>query len=185
MLCCMAEYDIIIITIATMLIILSGYIIYNIIRQSKQKLPREEDYQVIKAVVTEFKNREENINKKITELMIKVDLLEKRMMPFKEGYEIIPKKVEEGAVVKTLPSYEKKEITTTIPSIGEIELSILRIISSGPKTSREVQTKIGKSREHTARLLKELYEKGYLLRESKGKYFIYSISESGKKVTFE
>ncbi|MEM3403619.1 MAG: hypothetical protein QXJ17_03625 [Nitrososphaeria archaeon] len=180
----MAEHDIIIITIATMLIILSGYIIYNMLRQSKQKLPKEEEYLVTKAIVTEFKNREENINRKITEIMIKLDLLEKRMTSSKETYETIPKKIEEEVIAKMLPSYEKKETTTT-KSIGQIELSILKEISSGPKTSREVQTKIGKSREHTARLLKELYNKGYLLRESKGKYFIYSISERGKSVTFE
>jgi len=177
----MAEYDIIIITIATMLTTVSGYILYNIIRQSKQKLPKEEDYQVVKAIITEFKNREENINKKITELMIKVDLLEKRSTYIKESPEIMPKKEEEKNVTKIQPIYEKKE-TTTITNVGQVELDILNFILSGPKTSKEVQVTIGKSREHTARLLKILYENGYLMRESKGKYFVYSITERGKKL---
>jgi predicted transcriptional regulator len=87
--------------------------------------------------------------------------------------------------MKILPSYIDKSVNILNKNIGPIELLILKFISDSSKTSKEVQDSIKKSREHTARLLKSLFEKKYLGRENKGKYFVYFITDQGKRIIVE
>ncbi|MGQ9781665.1 MAG: winged helix DNA-binding protein [Nitrososphaeria archaeon] len=178
----MAQYDVIIITIAMTLTVISTYILYLLRKTPQFKTRSADEYNLLKAVVTEFDNREENQNRKIAELMLKIDLLEDRMTkgqaPKRVTYEIPAR--ENAVEVTTQP--ERKTIEEVSLGFGSVEDQILRFVATGPKTSREVQISIRRSREHTARLLKSLYEKGYLDRENRGKYFVYSITESGRRV---
>jgi DNA-binding HxlR family transcriptional regulator len=59
---------------------------------------------------------------------------------------------------------------------------VLRLLVEGPKTSRQIEALIGRSREHTARLLKKMFEMGYVARDMSAKPYTYSITESGRKV---
>jgi hypothetical protein len=63
--------------------------------------------------------------------------------------------------------------------ITTIELQTLKILAAeGPKTSRELQPRIGRSREHFARLMKRLYERGYVDRDVTRIPFVYSINQN-------
>jgi DNA-binding IclR family transcriptional regulator len=50
-------------------------------------------------------------------------------------------------------------------------------------TSRDVSRSLGLSREHTARVMKSLHERGLVLRE--GKPFKYSLTPQGERVLRE
>ena len=69
-----------------------------------------------------------------------------------------------------------------IAALTDTELSVLEMLSAeGPKTAPEIKERVQLSREHTARLMKKLYEKGYLERETGKIPFKYSIKkEMGK-----
>jgi Fic family protein len=63
------------------------------------------------------------------------------------------------------------------------ELIVLEmLLSEGPKTAPEVKGKVKLSREHTARLMKKLYEDGYLERQTARIPFKYSIKEEMSKL---
>ncbi|TBR23816.1 MAG: MarR family transcriptional regulator, partial [Candidatus Nitrosotenuis sp.] len=47
-------------------------------------------------------------------------------------------------------------------------------------TSRDIQITIGRSREHTSRLMKRLFEEGLVERNTKMKPFTYKITEKGR-----
>jgi DNA-binding IclR family transcriptional regulator len=47
-------------------------------------------------------------------------------------------------------------------------------------TSKEVQHAIGRSREHTSRLMKRLCEYGFVDRDSDTKPFTYALAEAGR-----
>jgi len=67
--------------------------------------------------------------------------------------------------------------------LTETELAVLELLASeGPKTAPEVKDKIKLSREHTARLMKKLYEDGYLERDSSKIPFRYSIKKEMEKI---
>ena len=56
---------------------------------------------------------------------------------------------------------------------------VLHLITDNPMTSRDIQTMLKKSREHTSRLMKKLYVDGYVKRNTESKPYTYSITEKG------
>lgn len=58
---------------------------------------------------------------------------------------------------------------------------VLRLITDKPMTSRDIQITLGRSREHTSRLMKKLFEDGYVSRNTGSKPYTYSITEKGKE----
>jgi len=66
--------------------------------------------------------------------------------------------------------------------LTETEVIVLEMLSAeGPKTAPEIKERLQLSREHTARLMKKLYEKGYLERETGKIPFRYSVKKEMKK----
>jgi len=57
----------------------------------------------------------------------------------------------------------------------------LKLITSKSMTSRDIQITLGRSREHTSRLMKKLFEDGYVKRNSNSKPYTYSITNKGKE----
>lgn len=67
------------------------------------------------------------------------------------------------------------------PESGEQrETQILAALASGPKSSREIKQIIDKTREHTARLMKNLYDRGLVVRNDRNKPYVYEITEAGR-----
>ncbi len=76
----------------------------------------------------------------------------------------------EGAI----PIRRDKALAQLTPT----ELTALELlVSEGSKTAPEIKEKLGLSREHTARLMKKLYEEGYLERETGKIPFRYSVKK--------
>jgi predicted transcriptional regulator len=68
-------------------------------------------------------------------------------------------------------------------SLTETEVTVLEFLSAeGPKTAPEIKEKVQLSREHTARLMKKLYEEGYLERETGKLPFKYSVKKEMEKL---
>ncbi len=59
--------------------------------------------------------------------------------------------------------------------------SILKMLEV-PLTSREIQRRIRKSREHTSRLLKKLYSQNIVMRDGSTRPFKYKITNEGRKL---
>lgn len=57
---------------------------------------------------------------------------------------------------------------------------VLKLITERPMTSRDIQITIGRTREHTSRMMKKLFEEGYVERNMKTKPFTYYITDKGK-----
>jgi hypothetical protein len=63
-------------------------------------------------------------------------------------------------------------------ALTDTEIAVLEMLSKeGPKTAPEIKERVQLSREHTARLMKKLYEGGYLEREAGKIPFRYSIKK--------
>jgi len=68
-------------------------------------------------------------------------------------------------------------------ALTETELAVLEmLVSEGPKTAPEIKKRVELSREHTARLMKKLYEEGYLERETNKIPFKYSVKREMEKL---
>lgn len=76
---------------------------------------------------------------------------------------------------------EKVVSTPNIPNItpaNPIDY-VLHLITDKSMTSRDIQITLKKSREHTSRLMKKLFEEGYVQRNTESKPYTYSITEKG------
>ena len=63
-------------------------------------------------------------------------------------------------------------------ALTDTEISVLELLSNeGAMTAPEIKEKVQLSREHTARLMKKLYEEGYLERETGKIPFKYSVKK--------
>lgn len=71
----------------------------------------------------------------------------------------------------------------TLPSITTpTELQVLTLLANeGPKSAPEIGQVVGRSREHTARLMKKLYQEGYIRRDQSRIPFRYSLVERVKQ----
>ena len=56
---------------------------------------------------------------------------------------------------------------------------VLHLITHKAMTSRDIQITLKKSREHTSRLMKKLFEDGFVQRNTESKPYTYSISKKG------
>jgi predicted transcriptional regulator len=93
--------------------------------------------------------------------------------------------------VQQFPASPELNIEAVIPirreralaQLTETELSALGLLAQeGPKTAPEIKEKIKLSREHTARLMKKLYEEGYLERDTGKIPFKYSVKKEMEKL---
>jgi len=83
---------------------------------------------------------------------------------------------------------KKMEITDIVndkrmPNLGYNDATshVLRLITDKSMTSRDIQITIGRTREHTSRLMKKLFEDGFVKRNTDTKPFTYSITEKGQR----
>jgi predicted transcriptional regulator len=72
--------------------------------------------------------------------------------------------------------------TPKLPSIEHVNPtdSVLQLITNKSMTSRDIQVTLKRSREHTSRLMKKLFENGLVQRNTESKPYTYSITEKGK-----
>lgn len=86
----------------------------------------------------------------------------------------IPQEVRSEIVLP--PIFIKRD--KALAALTGTEIAVLEILSKeGGKTAPEIKERVQLSREHTARLMKKLYEKGYLEREAGKIPFRYSIKK--------
>ncbi len=91
--------------------------------------------------------------------------------------------IKEVVVVKEPEVLVKKSVfMPNIPDIEHVSPTdyVLRLITNKAMTSRDIQVTIKKSREHTSRLMKKLFESGLVQRNIETKPYTYSITEKGK-----
>ena len=77
---------------------------------------------------------------------------------------------------------EKQVSTPNMTSIQHVSPTdyVLHLITNKAMTSRDIQITTKRSREHTSRLMKKLFESGLVQRNTETKPYIYSITEKGK-----
>jgi Winged helix DNA-binding domain len=87
-------------------------------------------------------------------------------------------KVEKQVTVSTQEEKPKERMHNM--NFGNATDYVLRLITEKPMTSRDIQITIGRTREHTSRMMKKLFEEGLVERNMQTKPFTYYITDKGK-----
>ncbi len=77
------------------------------------------------------------------------------------------------------PKEEKSRERMQNMNFGSATDYVLRLITEKPMTSRDIQITIGRTREHTSRMMKKLFEEGVVERNMQTKPFTYKITDKG------
>lgn len=139
------------------------------------------DETVIEAVVLEYTRRLRDYDNVIAELSAKVDIMEVRS----ETPRTVTSQPSHHAQPHVAPPSEPVTITQHA-NVENQEANgttdyILKLLAERPLTSREVQESVGRTREHTARLMKRLHDSGLVSRDVNSKPFRYNITDAGRE----
>jgi predicted HTH transcriptional regulator len=117
----------------------------------------------------------------LIDMKIHLDSIE--LLKETEELESIPKpkeiKVEKQEIIPETPEQKRKERMHNM-NFGNATDYVLRLITEKPMTSRDIQITIGRTREHTSRMMKKLFEEGLVERNMQTKPFTYYITDKGK-----
>lgn len=117
------------------------------------------------------------INKKIDELKITDKQLYNKIDSFDNS---------KGSLHKSLFNLSTNQKTSLI-KLNNTETKIIRILlSEGAKTAPEIMKEIGNTREHTSRVMKKLWQEGFIERDTHVIPFIYrSTKELEKRISIQ
>ncbi len=87
-------------------------------------------------------------------------------------------KVEKQEIVSSIEERSRERMHNM--NFGNATDYVLRLITEKPMTSRDIQITIGRTREHTSRMMKKFFEEGLVERNMKTKPFTYYITDKGK-----
>ena len=139
--------------------------------------------------------RLEYYERQLIDMKIRLDALEiqgideKPIDPNLELKQFMQKLVENNDSTKEIEVVNEPEVIIkkpvsmpNIPSIEHVSPTdyVLHLITNKAMTSRDIQITTKKSREHTSRLMKKLFESGLVQRNTQTKPYTYSITEKGK-----
>ena len=183
-----------------------GFLISYILKLQKpifnKTLPSQRDnnnLEIIDIIENKKQLQIDNIMLKLKDIQIKLDLLEAKLSSIKSG-PLYEKNSENITNRYDITSQAPKvsnitdESLSRIPPIGKArskssmfnekynatEHYILKIIFKDSLTSNEIKKAIGRTREHTSRLMKKLYELQLVDRDMTTKPFRYKLTEQGK-----
>ena len=158
----------------------------------------EQDYKMKDMLIEGYLHNFAEYNEIISNLRSKLDVIDQKINPEKNliresGLVITDKPSDMVRKSHELISHHNSPVTKNInvtgddASLGEEDIlrantvdAILRMLEV-PLTSREIQRKINKSREHTSRLLKKLYSENIVIRDESVRPYKYKITDEGRR----
>lgn len=176
----LSDSDVVILGIFAFLGGLAGMMLYTRFKTVFEERKYKTNEAVIDAIVLDYTRKLREYDKVISELRTKIDILEDKNQPQRvisqHPSQIQPHvaPVSESVTITQHPKMENEVNSTTD--------YILKLLAERPRSSREVQFAIGRTREHTARLMKKLHDLGLVSRDINSKPFQYNITDVGREM---
>ena len=197
------HYSLLDVIISITLFILSFLVFFyfGYTRDIKERL--KENHKFKDMLIDSYIQKFDEYNQIISDLRTKMDMIELKINPQKEvEIQDILQDIQHEFTTSNDTANDKshKKISHNIPPVmkdviitnkdsgGEQIMHRLNTVDSVlkmlevPLTSREIQVRIKKSREHTSRLLKKLYSEDVVMRDESTRPFRYKITDEGRRL---
>lgn len=163
----------------------ASIIFYKRIVEAKTNYEQSKD--AIGNVLFSYRRRADDQDRKIARFDVRISALEGKVEALARSSKQINDRLKDltkkaGRLSRLQRVHVKQPsprglLTAAIATRGlvstETEESVLKALNEGSKTAPQIQAIIGKSREHTARLMKKLYGEGYIERDTRRIPFVY------------
>jgi hypothetical protein len=135
---------------------------------------------VVEAIALDYTRKLRDYDKIISELRARIDILENRAQPQRVTSQQ-PSQIQPhvAPVSEPVTITQHQKIENEVNSTTDY---IFKLLAERPRSSREVQLAIGRTREHTARLMKKLHDLGLVSRDINTKPFRYNITDAGREM---
>jgi len=112
----------------------------------------------------------------------RVDTLQKNLKNMEEQFQNLHARVEEPATTQEADQSDQSVrvgVVTerTLATLTRSERNALELLLSGPKPAPEIGRLMMRSREHTSRLMKSLFEQGFVQRETQREPYQYRLND--------
>jgi predicted transcriptional regulator len=197
------HYSLLDVIISITLFILSFLVFFyfGYTRDIKERL--KENHKFKDMLIDSYIQKFDEYNQIISDLRTKLDMIELKINPQKDvEIQDILQDIQHEFITSNDTANDKshKKISHNIPPVmkdviitnkdngGEQIMQRLNTVDSVlkmlevPLTSREIQVRIKKSREHTSRLLKKLYSEDVVMRDESTRPFRYKITDEGRRL---
>jgi hypothetical protein len=141
----------------------------------------------IEGLIREFTERLRRLEERIVDQSIKLELHElrwKRGLDLRGDRSSLSAGIDVQKVVGYVPESVVREEAVRVRGkeyLDGTEGAVLRLVMlRGSVSGPELEKEIGKSREHTARVLSSLFSRGFVERDSRTRPFKYSITGAGR-----
>ena len=186
-----------------------GVLFYMRFRSRRSAMQNEHKYVILEAVLSKYVMRVENSTKMVGELRTKIDIIEAKISSDRgiEGRRtstIIDNIMKTNGNSLNAHESQSRDIIVDDSVTSQIKItstkvndmiedkglnknqntvsSILKLLSQSPMTVREIQVNTKKTREHTSRLMKRLYNESLVTRDIDNKPFLYKITDEGRRL---
>jgi predicted transcriptional regulator len=174
------DSDLVILGVFAFLGGLAGMVFYTRFKTVFEERRYKTNEAVVDAIVLDYTRKLREYDKVISELRTKIDILEDKNQlqrvisqhPSQIQPHVAP--MSESVTITQHPEMESEVNSTTD--------YILKLLAERPRSSREVQFAIGRTREHTARLMKKLHDLGLVSRDINSKPFQYNLTDVGREM---
>lgn len=157
--------------------------------QSEKTAKRMKEYE---GQLAKFTAKMKPISQVEQKVSAEIENMDKRMNKISTKQESIMQRIKELEKARRKPTVTPEaKIEAAIPikreralaPLTQTELSVLEILAAeGRKTAPDIRERVKLTREHTARLMKKLYEEGYLERNVQKIPYAYSIKKEMQKI---
>ena len=122
------------------------------------------------------------VDSRIIDLMARTEVISARLgVSFPTSNQVHSAAASGFSSSAAAPAFQAASIVPVgIADETETEVKVLRLLAAGPKTSAQIKDEVGRSREHTARLMKALFERGLVVRNDRNKPYVYEITSAGR-----
>jgi len=130
-------------------------------------------------------------DERILDMMGRVEVLQSRSMAASPGRVPPPVPSAPSPAPPATPSREKpSDVVMLRPvaqrsrsrsSLDETEIEAIKLLGQRPMSTIEIKEALERSREHTARLMKGLFDRGLVIRNDSKKPFVYQLTEDGRR----
>jgi len=171
----------------TIFILMLLVLVYYLTQINKLNKEIKDSENIIQRIISELKQRLYDQDQKLLDLDVKLNIAELRISKFYN--QINSENINNERNVffnKSLTNVisQKRSLPQSKPMLTDTEKKILDSLSYKNCTANELQRSLKKTREHTSRLLKKLFQDGYITREDYKKPYIYKLSNANN-TTFE
>lgn len=188
-----------------------GVLSYMRFRSRQSVIQKEDKYAILEAVLSKYVMRAENSTKMVGELRTKMDIIEAKISVGGDveggrmktmiddtksnanSFGMHEHRRKDMIADDSVTSHVKITRNRINDMVGDKSLnqnqtqntvsSILKLLSRSPMTAREIQINTKKTREHTSRLMKRLYNESLVTRDIDNKPFLYKITDEGRRLS--